>query len=689
VDFGDDLDAITFSRLAFEALLANGATIYSVRSFLRDTSLNLSEANNFGTLISHPWATNLSREACGDFPEILKQSVTIGVVTPAEIETTLPVLKFRIGEIFPRVKAQSALLGIYRALWEGLKACRLTRISPKLARQFLEEIYELHRIHEPAATLISDLCRHIWLIPTTESSAAFAYSPQWSRRNEQAAMDTAFCAVTTLDPELCIKILGAIPYSDFVDLVASTSLQFIETIRSSRQDQSLWIECLILWLDCISHLPKPKIRKPLSHLYRRLSTELPLSILLPIFRSMSDLRICHILLELRIPGLIETNRSKRKILRKEFRSQLVADAISESNETASFAALVTALQQTMKSHARVPMGEIFELVYDLHGPEVFHRFLKRCMDANVVIYPGAVSTILKRTVVDDDLHLAHAIWRMRKVWINRCPELPLSLIQKTSTHSDRIFRMLNHRDPSNSVPYPQRTSRRNPLSQSRVDLIHLIAMRFAQRKSKSSRVALRDVYLCYIYLSSRKAPLNPAMSRALVLSGILRPLKENRCVSVGRVTWMMKVVERVEGKEVSEKLETGIYRWMARIQSQLQVEGEWMDNKADIPQPTGASGVWLPHRRSGESQNEYKYLPKWYKQVLENLDNGTSSTQSFDLVEQNQDRSQPVASDSNQGGTQTEIAGGRECAWDWTVLIQGEVERKAARAAQQQAEGQQ
>jgi len=716
VDFGDDLDATTFSRLAFEALLANGATTYSVKSFLRDTSLNLSEANNFESLVSHPWAANLSREAYDDFLEVLKQSVTIGVVIPAEIETTLPMLKFRIGEIFPQGEAQSALLRIYQALWEGLKACRLTRISPKLARQFLEEVYELHRTHEPAATLISDLCRHTWLIPTTKSSAAFAYSPQWSRRNEQAASNTAVCVATTLDRELFIKILGAISHTDFSDLVASAALQFIEAIRSSRQEQGAWIEGLILWLGCISHtaLLKPKTRDALSHLYGKLSTELPLPILLPIFRSLSDLRICHILLDLRIPGLIEADGPTRGLLRKRFQSQLVANALSESDETASFAALVTAVQQTMKPHARIPMVEIFELVYDLYGSKIFHRFLKRCLDTNVVIYPDAVSTILKRTVVEDDPHLAHAIWRMRKVWINQCPELPLSLIQKTSTHSERIFRMLSHRDPSNSVPYSRRTSRRNPLSQSRVDLVHRIALSFAQRKSKSSRVALRDVYQCYIYLSSRRAPLHPAMSRALVLSGILRPLNENRYVSAGLVTWIMKVVERVEGKEVSEKLETIIYRWRARIRRQLQVEGEWKDNKEDIPKPTGASGVWLPHRKSGVSVNEYKYLPKWYKQAVENLDNGTSSTQSFDLVEQKHDESQRILAGSNERAVQTENAerlkiqraqstrgversqikpfdsspSRREWAWNLKVLIQGEVERKEDRAAQEHAEGQ-
>ena len=662
-NFGDELDTTIFSRLALEALLANGATFYSVSSFLRDPSLNVPEANNFETLISHPWATRLSKEAYNDLLEILKQTVTIGVLLPAEIERALPLLKFRIKEIFPPDEAQSALLGIYQALWKGVKACRLTRISPKLARLFAEEACTLRRTHGPAATLISDLCRHTWLIPTAEDPAAFAYPPQWNRRGEQTAMDTAFCAPVALDRALFTKILRALPHTGFSDLVASAKIQFVEAVRSSGPDQSSWLETLVLWLDCIrsSALTRSNTRDVLSDLHKTLSTELPLSVLSPLLKVLSDLRICHVLLEIRIPGLIEADVPMYNILANRFRSQLVANSLGEPDETASFAALVHAVQQTTKSRARIPMVEVFELVYDLYGPKVFHRFLKRCLDTNIVIYPDAVSAILKRTIVEDDPQLAFAIWRMRRVWISTCPELVLSLIRKTSTHSERIFRMLSHRDPSNSVPYSLRTSRKNPLSQSRIDLIHSVALSFAQRKSKSSRVALRDVYQCYIYLCSRKAALQPAMSRALVLSGILRPLNENRYVSAGLVTWMMKVVERVEGKEVSEKLEMTIYRWRARIQRRLQVDGEWKDNKEDIQKPIGASGVWLPHRRSGVSVNEYRYLPKWYKQAMQKLESETSETET---LEANDNGSNPLLAGLDGGGA---LAEKPTRFWDWSL----------------------
>lgn len=739
-----------------QALLANGATFHSVNSFLRDPSLNLPEAKNFQTLLSHPWASKISQEAYETLLVTLKQAITLGSVLHTEVELVLPRLKAMIGEIFGETETQFALLRMYWSLWEGLKTCRLMQIPPSLVTQLMKEAHALRETHNPAAELVLDLCKFAWPIPEVEKATIGTYLSHWecvkptggqstlsaclafwARCAHQTSLESASNSADALDRSTLIKILKILPTEGFLGLVTNATRRVAARINNSSQDRASWVETLIFWLDCVRQMTS---RGPseaptgiygsystMYNLYRLLSANLPMEALLPALKSLPPLQVCRMLVEVRIPGLIRADERMYQDLKTHFHAHLDANTSRWNDDMAIFAALVRGVQETISPYDRRVMSEVFELVFEVYGAEAFHRFLKFSLDSRVVISPQAVEAILKRTnIINDNPKLAFAIWRLRKVWISRCPELIISMIRSTTIHSDRIFTMLNLKEPANSVPYRQRSFGTNPLDQGRIDLIHHMALCFAERTCKTSRVTFRDVHLCYLYLRHRSVELQPSMSRALVLSGAIRPLLERRYVNAERCRWILALVRKLEGREVAEELDRMIYRWRAKIRHELHQRGEWKDNREDIPKPSSSSGVWTPHKRSGSTLQKYRNLPKWYRDAIsaakknitmhdvDPIVNEQPDVHQVSMSQHNQEsgaeapgRSWDWSTESRESSLQLSESQGKATrlktqpkrTWDWSKeqmespahwplkeLIKGEIERKKVREAQQKTE---
>lgn len=153
--------------------------------------------------------------------------------------------------------------------------------------------------------------------------------------------------------------------------------------------------------------------------------------------------------------------------------------------------------------------------------------------------------------------------------VSHVPRLLISLAQGSCVHSAEIFRMLQYKGPANTEPKKRPLVRYVPLLQSQIDLVHLIALAFANSRTKKNRIVFRNVEFCYWYLVKDRARLQPAMTRALVHAGMTRPLQSNEHLNFGRCRWILRIVRAVEGDEVADQLDTVIRRWRAHIRSSL------------------------------------------------------------------------------------------------------------------------
>lgn len=683
----DVLDAATFSRLAFLALLANDATFHSVQSFLRDPTLNLPGAKNVQTLLSHEWATRISKEAYDTLLEILKQAITAGSFLHTEVEQALPKLENMVSTLFKQFETKPALLRMYRALWEGLRDSRLKRVNHTLVRQLIKAVRALREDHEPATALMLDICKDTWCIPEQMIAKVPGYQPQWgwsdqltrhasmgaflaywARCAHEKSVDGGWISPVCMDRGLLLQILGACPVDSFRKWVTNATRRLARQINDLSSDPYSWLQTLVFWLDCVRECPASRVvpqqlhknnytemHTTLGQVYRLLSQALPMTTLVPIFKNLSPTEICHALINVWVPGLIRAAHGGHQELKSRFDAQRSKNKSRWDDETAEFAALVLAVKQTINPYDRKTQAEIFELVFELYGGPAFYHFMNICLDTQVKIFPTAMAAIFTRTdIIKDDPTLALKLWRLRRVYPSRYPQLVLSLIRNTSIHSARIFAMIDYGEPANSAlctqPLPPENPPENPLDQARIDLIHHMALAFAKRKSKSTGVALDDVFTSYRYLLKRRARLQPTLSRAFVIAGIMRPLREGRLVSRGTVRWIVGIVKKIEGTLIAEKLMRLTHRWQLQIQFNLQRRGLWKSDK-DMPKTRNAPGVWVQHRRPGQTVHTYKFLHHWHKEH-------PSKAASREMEKELQG--------SGNGQQNSQLSTTSKRSWDWT-----------------------
>lgn len=145
-------------------------------------------------------------------------------------------------------------------------------------------------------------------------------------------------------------------------------------------------------------------------------------------------------------------------------------------------------------------------------------------------------------------------------------DLPMKLIEHGYGTPDRIYFMLN-RKVGEELPVPdEREPPRLALMPEHVDLVHLVAYAWASQERqqpdeqpRGSRAAFRRVWECYRFLQDRGAPLSALMSRAMVKSGILRPLNEGKHVPLAQTKYIISLVQRLEGDHIAQNLDRLVF----------------------------------------------------------------------------------------------------------------------------------
>jgi hypothetical protein len=201
----------------------------------------------------------------------------------------------------------------------------------------------------------------------------------------------------------------------------------------------------------------------------------------------------------------------------------------------------------------------------MYGPITLIKALQRCIEFGLRLPKRPMDKIIS-TMAKDQPRLAYNIWRCRRINVSQFPHLLISLIHGSWVHSAEIFQMLQDKELPSIVPTEKRPKR---LNQIRNDLLHKIALAFANAKGESSRVAFRNVESCYWYLVEHRSRLQPAIARALVHAGITRPLQKNEHINFGRCMWILGIVRALEGDEVANQLKTVMWRWRANIRDFL------------------------------------------------------------------------------------------------------------------------
>lgn len=261
-ELGGRIDSVTFSRLSFEALLANKAMFHSIHSFLRNPAVNVAEASNFATFFAHPLAANTSPEAYDMLVETLHSSIKVGCVLQSEIDAIVRSCKELVYHVFRFTtvrKRQDKLLEAYQAIWEGLKACRVTTISSTVALQLLNKVILL-RVLSKSKPLRLELCWYAWPLSQMLEANLGEILADWARLACFRSLDICPKLRRKINRATLLDVLDILPSENRLRNIISTTRHLAERCTREADDSREWKDTLIFWLGCLQSLKsfKPK-----------------------------------------------------------------------------------------------------------------------------------------------------------------------------------------------------------------------------------------------------------------------------------------------------------------------------------------------------------------------------------------------------------------------------------------------
>jgi hypothetical protein len=596
------MDPVVYSKLAFKAMLANKSPLNDLLGFLKDPGINLPEVRNVMVFIAH--YNRKDRSLPKRLYTTIQQLLSLGMIYPAELLEILNHL--------PEIDYLKL-----EGIWKGMKACRVIPIRIDCARQLLHRVAALaeKRDRRDFASLRLELYQHIFpmrqQIVSKEPNLGH-HLAYWATSIQDQLSNTPNCP----DRATLLHIISHIGSSREQYIVSATET-LLRQRPSADSDLPHWRLLINDWLALLletepgrRHALSDGDPRQLSKFYDMISEHLTLHDLAPFFKELPTFVASCIIAQSWLPRLYPGLWSVADSLAIEYDLRVIPTTDLRSycyiRGTDHFADIVIALARRGFDY-EAPMTAIVELCDAIYGPKGVLQLARTWRYAQIRIIPEAFGDIL-RNLSQNSPRTALVLYQQARLWIGSSPELLPKLIDQGTT-AYHIMRILNHRDPTNSVPVHLRDSPKNSLHNTRNTLVHVVADAFSRyqgvrrifrsRGVLRSRQMFRNVYLAYRYLVTRQSSVHPLMSRALVRAGITRPLENYEWVNTSRIRWILHVVARVEGQEVASELDKKIYAWRGKVHRYIMSKEAYMRRKGIVTgQEPGAKELLL--RRSLE-----------------------------------------------------------------------------------------
>lgn len=215
--------------------------------------------------------------------------------------------------------------------------------------------------------------------------------------------------------------------------------------------------------------------------------------------------------------------------------------------------------------------DLVNLLHKLGRHRSVHRLFAQMVDLDLKIPASLMASVIE-TMSSSNPRLALGMFKMyhrirydnKPLRADGCPNLILSLINDPTINPKEIWSILGI--PMLEGPkHLRRISPSKPLSKSRVDLLHKMALAFARSECRSQRVALRNVMHCATYLRIHNAVALPELSKAISYAGITREIIRKHWIGSERLRWALSVISWIEGEEVARTVNQAAQLWRERM----------------------------------------------------------------------------------------------------------------------------
>lgn len=561
----------------------------AIMDFMLDPTLNVAESRHATHLLSKLSKRMLSLQEFTAAKKLIEACLRLGLVAEDEFSDLISaafkcvenVTESTIG-IDKTVGSEDSAESLIHTIWRGFNACRI-RSTPA-------HIAELILIHMPRsrslAELRFELLQHAYPVskPAKDSDRMATCLAAW-------ATETWLSPEAKMNASLLVDVLEDLRPTNISSksLVRATEL-LLDNAMSAASDiaatqrRNLLIEG---WLICLRKALAMRVWIPVLEKITAMTDISPME--LPSFFAGVPRKhfVCEALLQWWLPKLPKYRRvDSLRAMSLSYKDQVEAletdglenaevmyQALSDFRtlhqesrseyETDMFAFLLITLHR-LKLQTIINQELILGLCEQLYGAKAVAQVCKQAREAGVYIFSHPVADLINRIAVDQP-RVALWLYKARQCRHLDLPKVLTSMIND-GVHSVEIFQILA--DPMDGQYYVNNKDRVNPkqvFTQARAELIYLCAEAFSRQRQSSPRVRFRNVYLCYRYLCAREMPIPSAISRALVRAGITNYLQAGLAVGKTQVTWVLRVVEKVEGAETARVLDALINAWITSV----------------------------------------------------------------------------------------------------------------------------
>ena len=630
-DFRLDL---RFSNLAFQHLLDTGADLSGLLVFLEDAIFNIPEAQNLQNLIHQHVLHGPNKQD----EELLHQWLTRQIARG-----------FLSGETFARLcrslcnhdntnqyRAYSSRLS--QAVLKGLSSSfshSISEVDASALDTLLETLYcnqLTPKTHKLVITLIKAMDAS--QIRTVQTRIVF-FLRDWVLNHDpdkvlQAPMDNPL-------PEV-FDVLYKLPIFDALFIAARTSEELLALgtayIHSYVHEEGCRkapiYDRLKTW--CFS-LSKHTIRRRFQSEViwtniERMIAKQPSAVLASYLQALSeDEQSLFLLKRYLVPKIFFDGAYSVQYRRtvKQYKKLLAERQYNVSPFVLAFHALRVDFGPSAST-----MAYLFHLFGFLNLPNVIIQLIAYFQSPK---YSKRIPEKLIRYQISYHIHThPHIAYRLFKTTptlpLESCPEIAEMMILDPRFDPADPFSMLSKRNKYICVTDVQPRNNAE-LRVARHELFTRMAVAYTQAKHLFLRVAYRYVCACYdLHVQLGLGGKSREMSKALTLTGIIRPLEEGIWVSTTQIKFVLNIVRKVEGEEVAEKLDELLYVWRGRVAKQNQLrrmegtfaeqwfgeENPFKDSRdVKVERPRGRRATWAFRGASRMEiwEGMWKVGPEW------------------------------------------------------------------------------
>jgi hypothetical protein len=539
-------------------------------------------------------STDRLQTLCDSFNHSFRQNLVLGLVSDDIIYTSLQYVTEAIREVTTdKLLAASRCQSFYTTAWNGITACKVLRpvdLGSNLLDKFLVLLGEL-----PSTATVQTLAIDVMQAVSRDQIARMedgistivrAWLSSWTSLeidNGRDGMDAIILhelhyAMPITQPlkesvRTLAKFLSQLPrtmvrntlYASTNHLVSTSFANFkgsLRTIRTLRYS----------WVSVVANMP-PASENLLIGVWSRMDFSDVSSEnsgdYTPNIPRLSLHESCNLLLDFWIShGQIKAAESVRATFMA---------SVKKSGRLDSAGHLLQAVDQ-YHEHWRNKAECLFRFLRRLGKPQAVYHTFRNLLAQNLNPPASLVAREIQEMSFIDPrcaLNIYKLYRRVQKdrtpLLLDWCPELVISMIRSPDFDTAEIWGALG---VPLSNPYRKKLPCK-PLHPARIRLVHRMALAFARADCRSPRLALRNVMHCMLYLHRHGVPVSADLSRALTNAGITRSLLNERWVGREKAAWILDIVQKVEGGEVSANMEQILQHLLTeRIAKQRRLQRE-------------------------------------------------------------------------------------------------------------------